>query len=120
MDPFEIEPADQPVGERGRLPVDVHLDHLDDVLDLVAELEDDRALKDKEGPPAPVSRRHLVPYPLTDPASSPCTKYRWKAKNSSSGGIKDRNDAAEITSTLLPKLRIWFRMATVTGGVLPA
>jgi hypothetical protein len=62
------------VGKRGRLPIHVHLDQLDDVFDLVAELEDDRGLKDEERPRAPVSSRHLVRYPLTDPASSPCTK----------------------------------------------
>jgi hypothetical protein len=62
--------------KRRWLPVHVHLDELDEVLDLVTELEDDRGLKDEESWRAALSSRHLVRYPLTDPASSPCTKYR--------------------------------------------
>jgi hypothetical protein len=58
VDPFEIEPADQPVGKRGRLSVDVHLDHLDDVLDLVTELQDDCGLKDERGPRLPGGGHH--------------------------------------------------------------
>src|SRR5207248_1548201 len=53
--------------------------------------------------------------PFTEPASSPWTKYLWKAKNRTRGGIIDRKDDAAITSTLLPKKRVCSRIATVTG-----
>jgi hypothetical protein len=41
-----------------RLSVDVHLDHLDDVLHLVTELQDDRALQHEHGPRLPGGRHH--------------------------------------------------------------
>ena len=42
---------------------------------------------------------------LTEPASSPCTKYRWKAKKTASGTISEMNDAGAITSMLVPNSR---------------
>ena len=42
---------------------------------------------------------------LTDPASSPCTKYRWNAKNTASGTTSEMNDAGAITSIDVPNSR---------------
>ena len=57
MHPLEIEPAHQAMREGGGLTVDVHLDHLGDVLDLVAGLHDDGRLQDEHHPRA--ASRHL-------------------------------------------------------------
>ncbi len=39
---------------------------------------------------------------FTDPAMTPCTKCRWKAKNTTTGTISDRNAPGASTSMLLP------------------
>ena len=39
---------------------------------------------------------------LTEPASRPCTKYRWNAKNTTSGMTRDMNDAGAMMSMFEP------------------
>ncbi len=57
--PLEIQPADEAVREGGGLTVDVHLHHLRDVLDLMADLEHDGRREDKHHPRAGAG--HLSP-----------------------------------------------------------
>ena len=52
-----------------------------------------------DGPPSDI---HVY---LTEPASRPCTKYRWNAKKTPSGTIIDRNDAGAMMSMFEPNWR---------------
>src|ERR671935_2077702 len=55
---------------------------------------------------------------FTEPASSPCTKYRWNAKNTTSGIASDTNAAGAMMSMFDPNSVSWEKMATVIGCVL--
>src|SRR5262249_31408822 len=54
---------------------------------------------------------------FTEPASSPWTKYRWKAKNTASGITSEMNDAGAIRSMLVPNSRSCPAIHTVIGVV---
>jgi hypothetical protein len=54
---------------------------------------------------------------LTEPASMPLTKNRWKARNTASGIASDKNDAGAISSMFEPNWRVWEKIATVNGCV---
>ena len=54
---------------------------------------------------------------FTEPASSPCTKYRWKAKNTQSGTTSEMNEAGAMISMLVPNSRNWPAIQTVIGVV---
>src|ERR671935_209392 len=55
---------------------------------------------------------------FTEPASSPCTKYRWNAKNTTSGIASETNAAGAMMSMFDPNSVSWEKIATVIGCVL--
>src|SRR3954470_6575819 len=57
------------------------------------------------------------PRYLTEPARMPCTKYRWKAKNTASGTSIEMNEPGPITLMFEENARICSRSAYVIGAL---
>src|SRR5262249_50645973 len=72
---------------------------------------DESGVRDEAGEPSADDRTPCRRAHLTEPASRPCTKYRWKAKKTASGTISEMNEAGAIRSMFAPNWRRFEKIA---------